>query len=70
MNKNDKKPPKPIGLPPAAKVKRRYFTLAAALMLCLCCTVPALAAGDPLTVVNNLSEFIFSCIKAIGVIIL
>ena len=25
---------------------------------------------DPLTIVNNLSEFIFSCIKAIGVIIL
>lgn len=33
--------------------------------------VPALAAaGDPLTIVNNLSDFIFSCIKAIGVIIL
>lgn len=41
-------------------------TLAAALF-----TVPALAvAGDPLTIVNNLSDFIFSCIKAIGVIIL
>lgn len=25
---------------------------------------------DPLTIVNNLSEFIFSCIRAIGVIIL
>lgn len=34
-------------------------------------SVPALAAaGDPLTIVNNLSDFIFSCIKAIGVIIL
>ncbi len=30
-----------------------------------------LAAGsDPLTIVNNLSDFIFSCIKAVGVIIL
>lgn len=33
------------------------------------CTV-AFADGDPLTIVNNLSDFIFSAIKAIGVIIL
>lgn len=44
-------------------------------MLTICAAVyfslasPALAA-DPLTIVNNLSEFVFSCIKAIGVIIL
>ena len=30
----------------------------------------ATSAGDPLTRVNNLSDFIFSCIKAVGVIIL
>ena len=28
------------------------------------------AATDPITVVNNLSTFIFSCIKAIGIIVL
>lgn len=33
------------------------------------CTV-AFADGDPLAIVNNLSDFIFSAIKAIGVIIL
>ncbi|MGM9614932.1 MAG: glutamyl-tRNA amidotransferase [Oscillospiraceae bacterium] len=33
-------------------------------------TTPVLADSDPLTIVNNLSEFIFSCIKAIGIIIL
>lgn len=33
-------------------------------------TIPALADSDPLTIVNNLSDFIFSCIKAIGIIIL
>lgn len=33
-------------------------------------TVPALADSDPLTIVNNLSDFIFSCIKAVGIIIL
>lgn len=32
--------------------------------------VPAFAEGDPLTIVNNLSNFIFSCIRAIGIIIL
>lgn len=38
-------------------------------MFCLF-TVPAYAADDPLTIVNNLSDFIFSCIKAMGIIIL
>lgn len=41
----------------------------------LCCMLPtqAFAAStttDPLTIVNNLSTFIFSCIRAIGIIIL
>ena len=39
--------------------------------LLLCCVVPAYAtASDPLSIVNNLSDFIFSVIKAIGIIIL
>lgn len=34
-------------------------------------TITAYATGgDPLTIVNNLSDFIFSIIKAIGIIIL
>ena len=43
---------------------RRLMGRWAALVLAVCfCTVPALAAGDdPLTIVNNLSDFIFSCI--------
>ena len=37
----------------------------------LCATTTAYATGgDPLTIVNNLSDFIFSIIKAIGIIIL
>lgn len=52
------------------KVKRRYWMAAGAAALCLCCVTPVLAAGDPLGIVNNLSDFIFSIIKAIGVIIL
>ena len=37
---------------------------------CLEITEPELAADDPLTVVNNLSDFIFSLIRAIGLILL
>lgn len=51
---------------------RKICALWTALVLSVCLfTVPAYATGaDPLTVVNNLSDFIFSCIKAIGIIIL
>ena len=57
--------------PSEGKVKRRYWTAAGAAVLCLCCVTPAMAAGgDPLDIVNNLSDFIFSIIKALGVIIL
>ena len=51
---------------------RKICVLWTALVLSVCLfTVPAYATGaDPLTVVNNLSDFIFSCIKAIGIIIL
>lgn len=55
----------------AGKARRFYFSAVLALALCGASSVPALAAGtDPLSIVNNLSDFIFSCIKAIGVIIL
>ena len=51
---------------------RKICALWTVLVLSVCLfTVPAYATGaDPLTVVNNLSDFIFSCIKAIGIIIL
>ena len=53
------------------RVKRGYFTAALALTLCAALTCPAMAAGtDPLDIVNNLSDFIFNIIKAVGVIIL
>lgn len=58
---------------PARRVrKRRILTVWTSLVLSIALfTVPAFAAGDdPLTIVNNLSDFIFSCIKAIGIIIL
>ncbi len=51
---------------------RKKYNMWSALVLTVCLlTTPALAAGnDPLTIVNNLSDFIFSIIKALGVIIL
>ena len=51
---------------------RRIMAAWTALALCLFpLTVPAFAAGsDPLSIINNLSDFIFSIIKALGVIIL
>lgn len=54
------------------KRARRYMAVWTAVALSLCLlTVPAFAAGsDPLGIVNNLSDFIFSIIKALGVIIL
>ena len=58
--------------PLAHRVKaRRLMEAWTALVLSLCLfTVPAFAAGNPLTIVNNLSNFIFSIIKALGIIIL
>lgn len=65
-----KKQRKQSNSPIQRKVRRCYFSSALALVLCAAITVPALAADDPLTIVNNLSEFIFSIIKALGIIIL
>ena len=52
------------------KAKRVYAVLACTAMVMMVTEVPARAADDPLTVVNNLSEFIFSLIRAIGLILL
>ena len=50
---------------------RRLFSLFACLVAALTLTaVPALAVDDPLAVINNLSDFIFSLIRAIGLILL
>ena len=49
---------------------RRYGALVLTMLACAALTCPALAADDPLTIVGNLSDFVFSIIKALGVIIL
>lgn len=69
--KNRKKNDKPQGALPLGKKGRFGFTAYAATVLCVgCLSTTAFAASDPLTVVNNLSTFIFSLIRAIGLILL
>ena len=59
-----------IDTPRNKRLTRRAFALYAVLVLVCCAATPVLADGDPLTVVNNLSTFIFSIIRAIGLILL
>ncbi len=49
---------------------RRVFVVFCALVLMLSMTTVAYATDDPIEVVNNLSEFIFGLIRAIGIILL
>ena len=49
---------------------RRYCAVIVALTMILSFGIPVFAAGDPLTVINNLSTFIFGIIRAIGMILL
>ena len=49
---------------------RWYGALVLTVLACAALTCSALAADDPLTIVSNLSDFVFSIIKALGVIIL
>ena len=49
---------------------KRLFAAFAVMVLMVTCCVPALAVDDPLAVITNLSEFIFSLIRAVGLILL
>ena len=50
-----------------SKAKRLYSICASVFFMLAVFVVPAFAAdGDPLAVVNNLSDFIFSLIRAVG----
>ena len=60
-------------LPMTGKVKKgfkAYVGIILCLTLLCVCGVTAFAAGDPVTVVNNLSTFIFGLIRAVGLILL
>lgn len=56
---------------PMGKKSKKALAAYAAVVLCLTCfTTTAFAANDPITVVNNLSDFIFGLIRAVGMILL
>lgn len=56
---------------PMGKKSRVFLAVYSAAVLCVCCMpVTTSAAGDPLTVINNLSDFIFGVIRAVGLILL
>ena len=65
---------KRIQTPEMVKLKRRagiaIAVYIAAVLMATLATTTCLAANDPLAVVNNLSNFIFSLIRAIGLILL
>ena len=49
---------------------RFYCTAVMALSLVVGTSVTAFAANDPIAVVNNLSDFIFGLVRAVGMIML
>lgn len=71
FKKNENK--KTTKLPMTGKVKksfRYYCTAVMAMTFVLDTSVTAFAANDPIQVVNNLSDFIFGLVRAVGMIML
>lgn len=71
FKKNEGK--KTENLPMSGKVRkgfRFYCTAVMALTLVVGTSVTAFAANDPIAVVNNLSDFIFGLVRAVGMIML
>ena len=52
------------------RARRAYSMVVCVVAMVACLTVPAFAADDPRAVIENLSEFIVSLIRAIGLILL
>ena len=70
-DENVKNEKRELGFAKLGKKGRLLFAVYAVLVLAAtACVGTCLAADDPLTVVNNLSNFIFSLIRAIGLILL
>lgn len=57
-------------LPMGRGTKRGFMAYVMMVLVLTLGTTTVFAANDPLTVVNNLSNFIFSLIRAIGMILL
>ncbi len=73
FNKKNTQKKETAKLPMTGKVKkgfRFYCMTVMAMTLVLGTSVTAFAASDPITVVNNLSDFIFGLVRAVGMIML
>lgn len=69
--KNFKNNTKKLLTPGRVKKGFRFYCMAVLFFtLVLGCSMTVFAASDPLTVVNNLSDFIFGLIRAVGLILL
>ena len=64
------KPVKQLMTSGVKKGLRTYVTAIIAVTLMMCVSMTAYATNDPVTVVNNLSNFIFGLIRAVGLILL
>lgn len=51
-------------------IRKTLFVVYVALIMVSAITTPIYAANDPVTVVNNFSDFMFGMIRAIGMILL
>ena len=73
FNKKNTQNKETTKLPMTGKLKkgfRRYCVAVLAVTMVLGTSVTVFAANDPITVVNNLSDFIFGLIRAVGMILL
>ena len=69
--KNTKKAANKLPMPGKVRKGFRFYCAAVlSVALVLSCSVTAFAANDPIAVVNNLSDFIFGLIRAVGLILL
>lgn len=75
MRKHPQKATSPLAM---GKKSRRFMAIYIAVILCVCCMPLAVLAdtttsapdGDPLSVISNLSGFIFGLVRAVGMILL
>ncbi len=52
------------------KIRRWLSVFVAAGLMCALCVPVSASTGDPIKVINNLSEFIFGLIRSVGLILL
>lgn len=68
--KNQKKNKVTSKLPMGRTLRKGFAVYIMLVLMLIFGSVTAFAANDPVTVVNNLSDFIFGLIRAIGLILL